>query len=69
MKKEQQPLITETILGGQAIDMAREIRILKDFLITAAAPKRKSGKYTHTREALQARAEKVLAELEGDWVE
>ena len=60
----EQTTLLDTELGRNALDMAAENRIMKDFLITASASKNSGGKFTQSRENLQERAKNVLKELD-----
>jgi hypothetical protein len=62
--KQQMELNTKVYeISNMAIDMAKDRRVLLDFLYTvAAAPK--NGKYTHSREYLHQKALKIMDELD-----
>lgn len=51
-------------ISSMAIDMAKDRRVLVDFLCTVAAAPNRRGEYTHSREELHQKALNVLKELD-----
>lgn len=50
-------------LGDAALSLSKDRRILLDFVYTCASGKRPDGDYSHSRDYLQQKAEKILEEL------
>ena len=56
-------MLIETDLGREALNLARENRVMRDFLLTASTPARNGCMYVHSREDLEKKANKVLLEM------
>lgn len=56
----------DTELGGLALKLSSDRRILLDFVRTCASGERTNNGYLHSRDSIRDKALKILEELEED---